>query len=111
MLTSSYTATDMLNDAKNLIKRYGHTKEYVGNTNCGFCALGALGFAMSVQFNASTDELSKLDELNVILGTAREALTEAAWSRGASGVASYNDRVGTTQDDILTLFDEAVARV
>lgn len=90
--------TRILKKAKALIKTHGWQQDNYGDASCGFCALGAIRVATSGSVNVPYDGNygayfdARLIFRNVVGGP----------------IPSWNDRVGTTKEDVLEAFDKAI---
>lgn len=92
-------------EARDAIVEHGWIQRAYGSPAAGFCILGALGYVTvdngydtvtQAQFTEARDKL--FAELN-----------RSEWKSHRS-LAGFNDYEETTQDDVLALFDRAIAR-
>lgn len=96
------TTESILKDAKALVANPDNwvkskVKVTEENGRCRFCVLGALA------------EIHALNVLPWGAGHEARSLLYKALLRPGQTVASYNDSPATTHDDIMALFDRAIA--
>lgn len=94
-------AYEYLEKAKSALLQYGWIKGSMGSTKTGFCSMGAIGHACS-----NLHEIS-----NCIIGLLHEQLHKAHQinSDKISGVAAWNDNRDIKLDQVLAMFDMAIA--
>lgn len=127
---TTHTALDVLKGARQRLADNGwHTgtlaKDKDGNnvltsdpSACSFCALGAIHAQAGVPIDFDLDELERGREAryaaadilrDVVQPLLLERQSDDLDEFPLSGVADWNDLVAQTKDEVLAVFDEAIA--
>jgi hypothetical protein len=94
---------ELLKAAKVVLNDYGWIQGDTGNRHVGFCALGAVREAATGQdFGIAA---------MILRPNAYDALVDASRSEALVPVSTFNDTPGRTKDEVLALFDRAIAQV
>lgn len=98
---SDQSHANVLMDAKAAIIEHGWITGALGNTEKGFCIAGALAHVLggNTLVMLDTDKLSKF----------RNVVRKLANLVGQTTISGWNDHPGRTQQEVLDLFDTAIA--
>jgi hypothetical protein len=88
-------ASKILNNAADLLEKYGWIQDDYGNHSCGFCASGAILAASILTSNI-------LD-----LYKARELLSNVVIKQGYSSIVDWNDAPNASKEQVIAKLREA----
>jgi len=109
------SAKSLLKAARKLIAKGNWGKgSYLNPRTGAFCALGAIyisyfGLGKNAHYHWVDEVTSESDFPSV--SKAIIALDEIAHTKYWGSMIAYNDTLGTTKEDVLAVFDEAIGRV
>lgn len=99
------TVKEVLQHAKEILEtnewHQGSLCKYADGQPYSFCMLGALS-KVKIAINTSTDDFSTC--------STRRAATDIIFSIIAGPLALWNDASGRTKEEVLRVFDQAIAR-
>jgi hypothetical protein len=102
------TPKELLEKAKKTIQEKGWTQgayKRGPNAEGGFCMYGAIYEAAGVMTSSDGPDIIPTGKLADSIHAARNALV-----RAVGNPIAYNDAAGRTKDQVLEVFDDAIAR-
>lgn len=97
----------VLQTARKFLDDYGWIQGDYGHEDIGFCAIGAIWTAVWKFFPRGTGE--QRERGGRLAGRAAKQLKDSIAWPFSSTLASWNDEPGRTKEEVLALFDSAIA--
>jgi len=93
-----------LKDARNVLNTFGWVRHTLGNETCGFCATGAIRYAANVVMGKT------VSPREVLISEAMDLLYQKLHeTHGMLSVVSWNDYCAASKDEVIAMFDAAIA--
>lgn len=93
------TPKEVLVGGKAIIEEYGWVQGRFGDTTRGFCAYGAMDYAWVTREGPKVGKPELYNAVRLFRETA-----------GAPSVDRWNDEICRTKEEVLAMFDKAIAR-
>ena|SRR5690606_11551681 len=95
----THSAIDVLRRSRELIEEFGWIQGNYGSKEVGFCSAGAICECEGEGFPEPAVE------------DACDAFDDAVDGDGYYGTVSFNDAPGRTKEEVLKMFDQAIAHL
>jgi hypothetical protein len=102
------STVELLKSAKDVILQYGWVQGTQGDRESGFCATGAIWEAAGYRVPSGLSDVARWQVL--VEAQAAESVLFDVLRNLLIGPRVFNDTIGRTKEEVLALFDTAIAR-